>query len=603
MEPTSAVFGVPFTKNPRPGQAAVFRKIVDEHPNYLNISMPTGYGKTFIGCGSYAIAKTQGRVNRMLMICTSDAQVQQFKHGGHDDLLGAGVSNAKVIDVGYFGTEAIKKHRNNDAEVYVTTVQGMLGSGGDIVRTLMASGGRWMVCVDEYHHYGIDKAWGRTVLGLPSAFTLAMSATPTRTKNDSAFGGPDIAVRYREAAEEGSVKRLCGHSYIYRLDLLDSEGGVESVTTDELVERAGGSSPESLESFLITRKMRWSPKYVSPLVSVPLERMLRDRIATGYRLQAIIGAMCVSHAEMVCKQVEAMFGDDLTVNWVGTGNDGRKPEENRKILQHFCPPKDPTTGKRNHTLDVLVHVGIAGEGLDAVDVSEIVFLTPANLNNRNLQHAGRGARVLVGVTANINFDSASEFAQLGYTGDRIMDAMDFAPPEGDGEEPGELVDELDYAELPDEPTIQIHNMELDHIDSGSPEVVRMKKFLANNVRQFDVADIDNPESAIHHAAVKMYREMRRQEAEELNDESRTRQWNESAQNALRAVTGLALRKLFGTKRVEGRVAGDIKKRINTKKMRVLGPISRDIEVCREHYLWLKDLESTLLSDEIPRWLQ
>lgn len=605
MQPSSIVHGVPFSKKPRLGQQKVFDQL--QLSKYLNVKLPTGYGKTFVACGSYSILKHQGRVNRMLAIFPTDAQLTQFKSGGSDDLSDAGVDGPlQVIDLRFFGVEALKKHRNNKAQVYAITIQSLINrTGMDLVNELFASGGRWMVVVDEYHHYGVDGAWGKAVMQLPAEFVLAMSATPKRRNDDSAFGDPNVSVTYRDAVEENAVKELEAHSYVYRLDIVGEDGDVESLTTDDLVRQAGGDAPEKIESFLITRKMRWSPKYVSPLVSIPLERLLRERLKTEYKLQAIVGAMSVSHAEMVCQQIKSMFGDVLSVDWVGTGSDGRKPEENSRVLSSFCSAKkNSMTGERDHTLDVLVHVGMAGEGLDSVDVSEVIHLNAASWNNSNDQENGRAARYREGVTGHINFDSTSEYARLGYIGAAIMDAMDENPPR-----PNESRDEFEergdgeYEPIPDEPAIHIHNLELDHIDSGSPEVVRMKKVLALHIREFSADDLTDPDSQIHELALREYKAMRKAEAEELNEESTVKQWQESVNTAMSAVTGLARRKLYpDNQRFDRTILGDIKKRIYTRKKRELGQMDKSVEACRRHYAWIKALEHDLLNDMVPKWL-
>ena len=183
-----------------------------------------------------------------------------------------------------------------------------------------------MIVVDEYHHhYGIGKAWGRAVLVLNRAFLLAMSATPTRPDDDIAFGTPHVTVKYREAVDEGAIKRLVAHAYSYRIETTNEETLQTQIwTTDELAKEAGGDAPEKIERLRIKRKMRWSPKYVSPLIRTPIERMIKDRMATGHPLQVHITAMCVSHAQIVCEQVAAMY-PELRVDWVGTGEDGRTP--------------------------------------------------------------------------------------------------------------------------------------------------------------------------------------------------------------------------------------------------------------------------------------
>jgi len=596
------MYGVPFRKKPRDGQADVFKLIHETKSGRLNISLPTGYGKSFVGCGGYAIKKAKGDANRLLVVVTSAAQLAQFRDTGYLELADAGITDAKVVNVGWFGIEALKMHRQNAAEIYVVTVQALAGSAGKVVSQMMETG-RWMIVIDEYHHYGIDKAWGEQVASLPAAFTLAMSATPHRKQNDSAFGACDYAVTYRKAEKEGAVKELCGHSYTYRLDLLDEKGGIEVVTTGELAEMAGGDSAEKIEAVLITRKLRWSPKYISPLVSVPIERMISDRIESGYRLQAIINTMCVTHAEMVCKQIETMYGDVLTVNWVGTGDDGRPDEENRKVIKMFCPGKDDDGNLIDPSIDVLVNVGMAGEGLDTVLVSEVTYLRQASINNSRLQEAGRGSRKLGDVICNINFDSSSEFATEGYVGFAFMDAMDCEPATPDDETGGEPRDDYEYREMPEWPEIKvIHNIELASIDSGSPEMVRMKKVAGRLRPEFADVPLDDP--GLVDAATTLYKEMRKRECESMNVESETRQWGDSVNYALSKLVGLVVRERYGKgTRVEGRVRGDIKKALNTRKRRAVGQKTKDIEVCKKHYKWLRQVESQIQNEGLPSWLQ
>lgn len=604
MESPSLVQKLSFRKNAREGQQAVFDE-VQKGSKYLNIKLPTGYGKTFVCCGSYSLLKHQGRVNRLLVIFPSVSQLEQFKEGGSKDLEDASVDgNLAVYDVSYWGIKLINRHKRNEAQIFAITVQALTQPNGQtIVKELLASGGRWMLCVDEYHHYGIDAVWGKAVLSLPVEFTLAMSATPNRKDNDSAFGEPNIMVKYRNAVTEKAVKPLTSHSYVYTLDVQNKDGDVESFSTSELIAKAGGESSEKIDAFLITRKMRWSPKYVSPLVSIPLERMIRERVNTGFRLQAIVGAMSVSHAEMVCRQISEIFKDVLTVDWVGTGEDGRSNEDNKRILRKFCPPKDPLTGEREHTLDVLVHVGMAGEGLDSVDVSEVIHLNSASWNNSNDQENGRAARYRQGVTGHINFDSSSEYAIQGYLGEAIMDAMDQEKPKSEEQEKERSEPSEEYKELPEEPKIHIANIDLDHINSGDPEVIRMKKVITLNMPGLSVDDWKDENHWIHQVAVEHYKRMRKEEAEKMNPESIARQWQESVKNATSVVTHLAAKVVAQkSERFEKSMIGDIKKRINYRKKCDLGGVNNEVETCKQHYEWLKGLESTLQSGEVPKWL-
>jgi superfamily II DNA or RNA helicase len=593
---------LPFRQNPRKGQRDVIELAEDLTRRRLCAQLPTGYGKTFTAACVFSTLQRQGRVDRLLYLVPSSGQLDQFVQDGSADLEAASLlGGLYVCDVAFHGAaQAERQHRMGTHQVFACTIQGLSSAGiGATIRSLMQAG-RWMICVDEYHHYGIEKTWGRAVIELerlPSCeFLLALSATPYRQDDDSAFGKPDVTITYRQAVSEKAVKPLECHGYTYRVDAIDN-GDVVSYTTQELADKAGDLSPEALER--VFRVMRWSPKYISPLVDVPISRMQRNRIVSGYKLQALIGAFCCSHAQLVCEQVRAMF-PELTVDWVGTGTNGRSDAENRRVLANFCPPKRDD-GKRHQSdikLDVLVHVGMAGEGLDTVFVSEVIHLNPANRNNSNDQENGRAARYLPDVTGYINCETGTDYAK-DFLGGLIELAFDTAPgekPDEEAEEPKDQDGQLELPLLPDQPTIQIVDCELIEINTG--EVARMAQALSEVSGQ----PLDSPE--VQEKAVELYRRMRRQEAERFNDRAVVEQWCEAVSGALSVVTRRTAQ-LMTTPgvRMDKGLIGDIKKRINTKKKRVLGAVDRDVENLRRHYGWLKSLENQLIQEGVPSWLQ
>ena len=604
MQPASSLPALSFRKTPRKGQRQAFEELVGR--DRLNVQNPTGYGKTFVMLGSYSYKKAMGKANRLYAIFPTAAQLEQFIKDAPRDLADVCVDGPlAVIDVGYFRLEALKRHLKNQNQIFATTIQALITEKGITLANELMQKGQWMVAVDEYHHYGDEKVWGTVIKRLTdtAAFRLALSATPHREKGDGAFGAPDISITYRSAVDEKAVKPLRGHSYIYRIDAILENGDVTTYTTTELAAAAGGNTPEGVEKYRIQKKMRWSPKYVSPLVSVPLERMIRERTKSGFRLQALVGAMCVSHAELVCDQIRAMY-PDLSVDWAGTGPNGRTDEENRKVLAKFCPPKDDR-GNRNHELDVLVHVGLAGEGLDSTHVSEVIHLNPASNNQEN----GRASRYLPGVVGHINFDSCSEYAIRGYVGDAIMDAMDSAAPnsQDDQGEKGDLADEGDEEDmpsLPEEPTIQIWDMVLEGINSGDPEVQLYIRWLAEEGHcGFTREDLTNPDSELHTLGVEGYKNMRRKEAEQHNEKAIVVQWADQVSSALSATVGRIMRTMSKNgQRVERSLAGDIKKRINSRKKHVLGEVAKDENTYRSHYDWLRNLDEQIKAKGGPAWL-
>jgi superfamily II DNA or RNA helicase len=595
-----------FPKKPRLGQASVIQEC--RVRLLLNVKLPTGYGKTLTACYVYAVKQSSGLANRLLIIFPSEAQLDQFIGDGHRDLRDAGVTGpTKIVDIRHAGRRAYRDHRSNIAQVFVITVQSLIEQRGleNVIELLEL--GQWMVVVDEYHHYGISKTWGRTILGLNRAFLLTMSATPSRPMDDSAFGIPHVSVSYRDAVKERVVKRLCAHAYSYRVETVTTDTLETQIwTTEELVKAAGGDE-EKIERLIIKRKMRWSPKYVAPLVTIPIERMLAERRTTGHKLQVLISAMCVSHARLVAEQITDWY-PELRVDWVGTGQDGRDVDVNRRVLKEFCPPKDED-GKRTPTLDVLVHVGMAGEGMDSIHVSEVVLLCNASVCNNILQIIGRGARYLPGVGCNVSFDSSSEFAIKQYIGEAIMDAMDFVPPQPDLEPPKPSSSDDDWpAEPPADPGVQIANIELLHIDSGDDGVQRMARLMELHGAQLNFDGMrKDPSHCDWAVAIDVYRMMRRKEAEAHDERAIIEQRRDKVayQVTLLASIVILLMKKGGQQiDDEKKLRGMIKTAINTRKKYFCGSIENDLEILKKHYGWCVALDRDLRERRsLPAWLQ
>jgi superfamily II DNA or RNA helicase len=611
MEPSSNVHSVPRRKTLREGQERVVRAAVDRNGGLLTAQLPTGYGKTLAAAATYTALRESGAVNRLLYIVPTRAQLNQFTADGAGDFADAGLAGVSPFNIGYSEALALKKHRQNRAEVFACTIQAVSNGGvGTAVREMMTTG-RWMVVVDEYHHYGIERAWGRAVLELNSTFTLAMSATPWREGDDSAFGQPEIRVKYRPAAEkEDAVKQLELHAYEYRVDAVAVNGEVISFTTGEITSEAGGDG-DAVDKYIAERKMRWSPKYISPLVSKPLERLLNRRVR-GVPAQAIIGAMGCLHAKMVCEQVQSMFGwkpDGLRIDWVGTGPHGRTDQENAAILKAFCPPKR-ADGRRHPDdikLDVLVHVGIAGEGLDSVFVSEVIHLNPASISNQNDQENGRAARRIPGApeemqVACINVDSASPYAE--WSGRRVMDVFDRDRdnPEPPEEEENETT-AREEAELPDEPSVYIVECELQRIDKGDPEVKGCAEAIAK-AASMSLSVMDDPNHPIWDRALELRRLELRERSAGMDEMSRLAQLRQQLSSAVGKVSSLAAR-TSSTGRFEKSLIADMIRRINTQiKRRFGGGVDQaDEQGLRERYGWVKGLEKLIRTEGVPAWLR
>lgn len=611
MESASRASRVPSLENLRPGQADVARHFAATWDTVCQL--PTGYGKTLTGAACYKAARLAGKADRLLWIVPRRAQADQAAESipddmqrmlGVHDLLCDPKGRSRSFNFSAAPTQAYKAHRMGQCEIFVITVQSMMARDTLAVLKEMMQAGRWMVVIDEHHHYGdIETSrWVQEVHALPAACRLAMSATPDRTDGTAYFRKPDVIVGYQAAAKAGAVKRLHLNVYDYILDVT-IDGEVRQFTCDELFDLLGvkNPTPEQLQAKEGERGMRWNPKYISPLVEYPIYRMASRR-ARGLRDQMLVQAMSCSHAQMLCEQIRAIAPDGVRVDWVGTGPNGRTPEQNERVLGEFCPPKD-ARGVRNWTLDILVNVGMAGEGLDTVDVCEVVFCTRPNLNPSTLQIMGRAARIMRGVTeqpeAHISVDKVSPLRE--FVGFDVMDAFDgieIDPDEKETREAGEREDE--YKPLPDHPKVWVENVELVDI-LQSPEFIMLKEHVSRDAGFNSSFESDEAKTAW---LLEQYREIKQAEAQKFNGAANVARVREQVAAATTKLTGLLIRRAGGEVRRDKTLPGDIKRKINSRRKFEVGCDVKqaDLAQLERHWEFMRRLEAQLLKGEVPTWL-
>jgi superfamily II DNA or RNA helicase len=603
MEPASTASRLPLPENLRSKQREAieaFATVTD-----LVIQLPTGYGKTLTAAGCFAQLRQRSACNRMLYVVPRRRPADQAAEDLPEALATFGVET-KAIIVGDGGVQAIKAHTRNTMCVFIVTIQSLLTSATwSIVRELMQTG-RWFLCIDEHHHYSddLEGAWATRIRELNHSAILAMSATANRHDGSDFFRDPDLRETYRAAASQGYVKRLSLHAYHYTIDAVTVDGRIVQYTTEGLAEEAGSSEPEAVDAFLTSRKLRFSPKYVSPLVTFPLDRLI-DLRTKGVRSQMLVQAMSCWHARTVFDQIKMLVPEHISVDWVGTGPAGRPVDENAAILKRFCPPKDKLTSKRPWDLDILINVGMAGEALDTVDVTEVSFLTPANLTISNKQAIGRAARVMAvdprraQPTAHINVDTGSPLAE--FIGDKIMsvfdDPIEFPEAQSTEREPSD--DAADYQELPEQLGWTIADVRL--IDIRSEDMFR--QVFARVRKEVDLARSDDEVAAIVEAKLHEYLN-RSNNASAIYAQKR-----QQLESALSKIAGLVIRRLSASgMRIERTLAGDLRRRINTRKKLELGavPDADDSELDR-HWQWIKRLEQKIVGspglDGVPQWLR
>lgn len=458
---------MPSNKNfvPRKGQADLIKHLETiKSGGQLTVQWPMGYGKSLGFALVWKKCVEKGIANRLLLVVANDTQRTQIINdfASECELVGAPCPGG-VWDFERSARD-LRACQKGTSVVYVCTIQQMEAArrgGLNVLKDLLTTEGTtWCVGCDEYHHYALEMAWGEAVISFLkfASFCVAMSATPYRRKEDTVFGSPNLFVSYTEANHEGAVKTMVCHSYEYMVTAVMPDNEVKNYTTSELIQQA----PEGLDSWEERKGIRYSPQYIHPLIINPLQRLQERRIETGVKLQALVRAMSCLHAKTVCEQIRTLIGSDLgalTVDWVGTGINGRPDLENEKIKQMFCPKK--VNGRRPMpTLDILVAVNSTNEGFDSIPVCEIIDLFPVSKKaltgaaNQDKQFYGRGSRMVFGaegVPCVINIPTDHPLSE--YAGSKLHAWLDSNGENGAPEcdKANGLMPEFDLFRLPELP--------------------------------------------------------------------------------------------------------------------------------------------------------
>lgn len=637
-----SVSALSWTKNLRAGQLNALLKAEEKVLNRagrrsFNAKLPTGYGKTRLAAAVFRMLQIHNIANRMLYITPTTAQHTQFVDGSASTLKACEVellskgNYSYLCDINKVGGTALRRSDKGESGIFAITIQSLIQQGTlDLVRAMMKNH-NWFVVCDEYHHFGVGKAWSDAVQSLDPVFQLNMSATPHRPQHDGAFGGPDYEVTYVQAAEEGAVKLLYGHAYNYLVTVLGPEDDdVQARTIPELCEELGvdPDQPELIQTRMIEKRLRFTSKYLDPMIRHPLQNLSWERVRTGLPLQAIIGAVSVSHAKIICEQVRGMY-PHFRVDWVGTGEHGRLPEENKKILEKFVPPEKNGI-REDPTLDVIVHVGICAEGIDSVFATEIIHCNSGTKTNSNWQENGRAARMIYyrgqkypDIYGNIHFDNTSEFAEVtdrypaGGVGPAIMYMMDDLPAPEDGEgggtrEPGD-------GDLPEDPPIYdiefVNVVSEEAVDRDTerivPEVAPTMGFTERDCAEKH-PDLYETVRGLVFKAHEEKVEQERQLMEPQREKDRLNQMQFNVQQISTTLAAAVIKRLYPDPeaKVPSTIAGDIKKRINSRKKRELGTLTGkdakgDNELLLAHWYWMKELYDSIRNpeQELPAWLR
>jgi hypothetical protein len=580
---------------PRKGQ----QELIEYLPNIskgdlLNIQWPTGYGKSIGMALAWKHCWEAGIANRFLIVVANDIQREQVKQDFESE---CGIVGAPCCGgVWEFDRDASTQRasKKRESTIFVCTVHQMHASVGEskdgynaLSDLLKRNGTQWMIAFDEYQHYGTGMAWGDSaeIAMKHSSFNMAMSATPYRRGASTVFGEPELVVSYANAAESNEVKRMICESYGYKVTVLREGHDPKDYTTEELLQ-ADFFDRTGLSAWEEKNEIRFSPQYIHPLIMEPMERLRNKIVSSGQNLQMLVRAMSCLHAETVCKQIESLAGG-LSVDWIGTGPNGKSNRENRKIVRKFCPKK--RNGKRPQPdLDIMVQVSMAGEGFDSVNVCEIVDLFPVSketlkgLGTADKQFYGRGSRFIEGIDLHVSVPTDHPLAAFARC--TLHEWMDHSGIEdiksGNPVEPkgGDL---FYFPDLPESREIELTeiNRESEVYKRVVPELARRRLY-----------DLENPSDLAELEQV--YLGVEKRIAEKQSAQAQHARLRKSVDQI---VGRLALVKAKQTEELNGAVLGRYKKQVNAALIKRYGKTreemsSNELEVA---FQWLRQSLMTL----------
>ncbi len=345
------------------------------------IQLPTGYGKTWIACMAHAVFRDLGRTNRTLIIVPQEVQFDQYV--GTDDDPGL-MEDLDKLQIPYLGiewcdsTRCVKSHRQNTADIYVTTIHKVQRDKTGLFADLMVNG-RWLIVADEDHHYALGQAWGEAIEALPYEVLVGMSATPFRADRRATVipEAQDITVSIDDALREHAIRPVRANISNYFVDISTSEEeGSRRINLAQLEEEARGLDISAWEA---QKKIRYNTAYLSQMLSDAVTCLQARNARHPGQHQMLVFAMSCKHAAHITETLNLIAQNPLFARWIGEGPQGQDDLINKANFAAFQKNEYPC----------LVQVNKAGEGFDNKRCSVGVFLNLIGDTPQARQHIGR----------------------------------------------------------------------------------------------------------------------------------------------------------------------------------------------------------------------
>jgi superfamily II DNA or RNA helicase len=410
----------------RDGQRAFLEQLAEAYERgereHLGVFVP-GYGKTLTALASFAVARTMGVCDRLVVFVPRGNLRDQY--ADPDELaqmllwIGAPPLPFTIAD----SDEVFLK--NDDIPILIATYQYACGDSGNRALKQYCQQGDPLFVLDEIHHLPEEGAWSAAVDNLPRTALVGLSGTPLRSDGQPLFGVPHEVVTHddgtesqfyqalhevtlRDAhAEGGILKRVEAHVVDYTITMQEEDSGRQvEFTLAELKNELSGET--DIDRYFARRHLRFHDVYLETLLGPAIARFQAKRAshrgthgAAVRNHQMLVICMSNRHAADVLDFVERRYG------WLSATRIGQDvPLQTRE---------ERLDAYRRGDIDVMVQVDMIGEGTDIKTISVIAKLDLVSARSKSLQQIFRGMRYYASWDEDANVCDVYTSGDLGLT--------------------------------------------------------------------------------------------------------------------------------------------------------------------------------------------
>lgn len=231
-----------------------------------------------------------------------------------------------------------------------------------------------MVIIDEAHH-SPAQTWVDVEQYFSGAKVVKITGTPFRSDDEDIYAGRIFNYPLGRAMANRYVKRMMKRTYLpdeLTFQIVGEDGTLQTATYDEI--------RDIREDDWVSRQVAYSPECNRLIVAKSLEILRKNREVTKNEHKIIAVAMTIDHAE----SIKALYNQEGAPAAIVSSR--KAAEDNDQILVDFA----------NDRYQVIVNVGMLGEGYDNPLISIAAIFRPFRSLLPYAQFAGRALRVIPG---------------------------------------------------------------------------------------------------------------------------------------------------------------------------------------------------------------